>query len=681
MNSGGVYRSSDHGETWTLVTGGLPMQPRNPSTNVVAAVPSPGETEGTTLFAGISYRGLYRSTDYGEHWSQATSGLDDPNVTDLIAASASEGTRLYAGTMNLNSSIYSGVYRSTDNGTQWTALLRNTQVISVAVIQTSGATPGIAILAGTTNGLILRTTDEGTTWTEWNSGKPNTYVGDLCVYSDSVGSNKSMAFAAIGGDVFRSSDEGVNWSLADAGLRTTEVKCLVSQSAPDASGNVTLFAGTSNGVFVSTDSGSSWSAASQAMNPKALCLVTSGSHVSCGTYDGGVYASADDGAHWSPISDGLTNLVVRKLALTPVPGDPGFTYLFAATDDGVFQSVDSGKHWGRPATGLAGIRVFDFAMISSHAATDGVQVFAGTDNGVFLSTNFGKTWTTKNAGFAYLDVRTLAVDSSAGVGDSSYFYAGTDGAGMYVSTNNGTNWSKTGMGFSEDEDYLFSLLVVPGPTTTGEVYVVAGTGGGVCVSSDHGKTWTKTATLRPGYSGPVRYEHVLSLAAYGTTLFAGLMRASAGLPGGVFATTDMGVTWRNVSTGMAGYAVNALVIHNSYLYAGTSSNSVWKRPLSEMITPVNATGIELPCRFGLEQNYPNPFNPTTTIAYALPRSAMVRLCVYDILGREVAVLVNERRDAGFHEVKFDGSNLASGVYFYRLTAGDFVQSKRMLVLK
>jgi hypothetical protein len=89
----------------------------------------------------------------------------------------------------------------------------------------------------------------------------------------------------------------------------------------------------------------------------------------------------------------------------------------------------------------------------------------------------------------------------------------------------------------------------------------------------------------------------------------------------------------------------------------------------------------MPKSFALEQNYPNPFNPSTTIKYELPKSSVVRLSVYDIIGREVSVLVNERRDSGVHEIKFDGSNLASGVYFYRLQAGDFVQSKRLVLLK
>ncbi|MGO9482602.1 MAG: T9SS type A sorting domain-containing protein [Candidatus Kryptoniota bacterium] len=99
----------------------------------------------------------------------------------------------------------------------------------------------------------------------------------------------------------------------------------------------------------------------------------------------------------------------------------------------------------------------------------------------------------------------------------------------------------------------------------------------------------------------------------------------------------------------------------------------------------NVTGIieakSFPRSFSLEQNYPNPFNPSTTINYQLPMNSHVTLNVYDILGREVATLVNEKENAGSYSVKFDGSRLASGVYFYRLTAGSFISVKKLVVLK
>jgi hypothetical protein len=89
----------------------------------------------------------------------------------------------------------------------------------------------------------------------------------------------------------------------------------------------------------------------------------------------------------------------------------------------------------------------------------------------------------------------------------------------------------------------------------------------------------------------------------------------------------------------------------------------------------------MPTEFRLEQNYPNPVNPTTVVRYQLPVASRVKLVVYDLLGRQVAVLVNERRNAGVHEVRFDAAGLASGVYFYRLTAGSYMDTKKLLLIR
>jgi len=89
----------------------------------------------------------------------------------------------------------------------------------------------------------------------------------------------------------------------------------------------------------------------------------------------------------------------------------------------------------------------------------------------------------------------------------------------------------------------------------------------------------------------------------------------------------------------------------------------------------------VPKKYSLLQNYPNPFNPSTTIKYSIVIKGEVKLTIYDILGREVSVLVNEVKDPGYYEVNFNASNLASGVYFYRLVAGNFVSTRKMLLLK
>ena len=95
---------------------------------------------------------------------------------------------------------------------------------------------------------------------------------------------------------------------------------------------------------------------------------------------------------------------------------------------------------------------------------------------------------------------------------------------------------------------------------------------------------------------------------------------------------------------------------------------------------------DLPEKYVLHQNYPNPFNPTTTIRYEIPGQArndnmLVQLKIYDVLGREVSTLVNKEQTAGIYQVQYDASNLGSGVYFYQIRAGSFVESKKMILLK
>ncbi len=98
-------------------------------------------------------------------------------------------------------------------------------------------------------------------------------------------------------------------------------------------------------------------------------------------------------------------------------------------------------------------------------------------------------------------------------------------------------------------------------------------------------------------------------------------------------------------------------------------------------TGVSTDNAQTPLSYTLGQNYPNPFNPTTVIQYQLPASGQVSLKVYDELGREVAALVDTRENAGTYSVKFDGGNLASGVYFYRLSAGTYSETKKLLLIK
>jgi predicted GH43/DUF377 family glycosyl hydrolase len=169
---------------------------------------------------------------------------------------------------------------------------------------------------------------------------------------------------------------------------------------------------------------------------------------------------------------------------------------------------------------------------------------------------------------------------------------------------------------------------------------------------------------------------------------------------GMATSTDMGVTWTksadnpvlspSAGTWDATRAVVGSVLQRGdtldMWYAGGDATNLARIGhatsfVHTLAGAVDEGGGNVPAAFVLAQNYPNPFNPTTVIRYQLPVASEVKLVVFDILGRQVTELVNERKSAGTYEVKFDAGRLASGVYLYRLTAGSFVQTRKMLVIK
>jgi hypothetical protein len=172
------------------------------------------------------------------------------------------------------------------------------------------------------------------------------------------------------------------------------------------------------------------------------------------------------------------------------------------------------------------------------------------------------------------------------------------------------------------------------------------------------------------YSGDVR-----TFAASGMNLFAGTYG------NGVFLSTNNGTSWTAVNTGLANTLVYALAVSGTNLFAGIDSSGVWKRPLSEMITSVERLLTDLPTHFSLEQNYPNPFNPATTISFRLPSASFVSLKVFDVLGREVSILLVDELSAGTYTHQWNATGLASGVYVYRLQTDRFSETRKLVLLR
>jgi photosystem II stability/assembly factor-like uncharacterized protein len=373
---------------------------------------------------------------------------------------------------------------------------------------------------------------------------------------------------------------------------------------------------------------------------------------------GGVLLSTNGGESWTRASDGLPKFGVGPLAVMG-------TNLFAGAV-GVFLSADSGRSWNSASNGLA------YTSVSCLAASD-TNLFAGNDGyGVSLTTDKGASWAAVDSGLTHTGVMSLAVSGKN-------LFAGTWGGGVFLSSNSGATWTAASGGLPEK---LVTSLAVIGTD------LFAGTSEmGVFRSIDNGTSWT---AANIGLAN----TDAQTLFASGTNLFAWAISYSPPQFGGVYVSTDRGTSWNVANTGLPNSYVDVSSTVYAFavspasggagapnLFAGTYGGGIWRRPLSEMVTSVTHSSAELPTKFRLDQNFPNPFNPSTTIRFGLPAKVHVVLTVYNTLGQQIAQLVNGDMAAGYHEARFEGRGIASGVYFYRLHAGTYVETRELLLLK
>lgn len=167
--------------------------------------------------------------------------------------------------------------------------------------------------------------------------------------------------------------------------------------------------------------------------------------------------------------------------------------------------------------------------------------------------------------------------------------------------------------------------------------------------------------------------YIDALAVNGSYLFAGT-------GDGVFRSADNGANWTAANQGLANSDVQSLAFNGGYLFAGIKYGSVWRRFLSDLVAVENLS-TAVPAGFSLSQNYPNPFHSETTITFDLPSKEFVSLRVFDALGNEVSVLVHEQLPAGTYSERWNAEGLPDGVYFYRLEAGAFSETKKLILLR
>ncbi|MDZ7764190.1 MAG: T9SS type A sorting domain-containing protein [Melioribacteraceae bacterium] len=149
---------------------------------------------------------------------------------------------------------------------------------------------------------------------------------------------------------------------------------------------------------------------------------------------------------------------------------------------------------------------------------------------------------------------------------------------------------------------------------------------------------------------------------------------------GVYKSTNKGASWQKINSGLEELPIISLAVDNKGMAIATTNNAVHIVDSSQ-VTSVGGPKEKLLANFSLYQNYPNPFNPSTTIEYYLPKPIKVKIVIYNILGQQVKLLVDEFQNSGNHKVIFNTSNLSSGVYFYQFIAENYVETKKMILIR
>ena len=376
------------------------------------------------------------------------------------------------------------------------------------------------------------------------------------------------------------------------------------------------------------------------------------------TYTGGVLRSTDSGATWMKVDSGFFTGTIFPIAVNSmlVVGDS----LYAATSNGVFVTANDGGFWKQTSIGIDS----DLASRAVQALVrDGNNLYAGTGNGIFYSSNLGSSWIRRDSGLYNNGPTYNEILCMASMG--STIFASVNYSRIFFSQDSGKSWNYYPTYGGEYQ----CLLVKDSAVFAGWNRLI--------VSTDTTKSWTHVDKgLQDTTSSPSNL-YLESLYSIDNYIFAGTDLY------GVFESSNNGQSWTAINTGLdkpLPLTIWSMVAVGDYMIIGTGGG-VFRRPISEVETSVRPRQVSITKGFTLEQNYPNPFNPATIISFSLSSEFLVSLKVFDALGREVATLVNEKMSPGTYTRRWNAGNTSSGVYFYRLQAGTYSETKKLLLLK
>jgi photosystem II stability/assembly factor-like uncharacterized protein len=585
------------------------------------------------------------------------------------------------------------IAKTTDGGSTWAQVYDGGGTNQLWAIDFNYANfTGIACGAAST---VLRTTDAGDTWLPV-TGLPT----GITFYSVRFGSGSTAYLSGSSGYFFKSTDDGATWT--ELGYRFT------SSRIRDIS-----FADTLNGYVVGTgfvarssDGGFTWTQQSSPYSGDINEVVApSPEHAIAGCDAGNVVVTTDGGSNWNLIATGITGTNSDILAIDFVDDNFG---IVAAYNGTVAKSTNGGLNWSIIST-ITGYNPWDMDMVDSLYGW-----VAGTGQSISRTTDGGTTWQIQLAAGGLGTYGISFIDRDRGI-------AGGTGGNTFYTTDSGINWTAA---TTPPENSVWGIHFVSSPIL-GTLGMTACASGYVYTSTDGGANWIEQPRYTistfddiymtdaahawivgnsgvilkytepdnvpvelTSFSASVKQNDVLLNWSTATELnnkgFEILRNnqneydwKEIGFVPGRGTTTEISsysYIDENLSPGNYNYRIKQIDFDGSYKYYD----------LEETVE------INSPIDFKLEQNYPNPFNPVTIIRFSIPQKGFVTLKVFDVLGNEVRTLLNEEMESGSHQVEFEANShsglsgingLPSGIYFYKLQAGKYSETKKMILLK
>ncbi|MFH0735803.1 MAG: YCF48-related protein [bacterium] len=658
-------------------------------------------TPNTGYFVGVGGN-VYSTKDGGTTWLTAYLGA---NYLLSDIDKASNGTLLVCGGSG-------SIHKSTDDGVSW---IKKTSTVNTQLVDILYVNDNLTFAVGY-NGTIIKSNDDGETWITI----PISTTGDLqsiCFTDEFTG-----FICDFSGHIYKTTNGGNNW--VEKVSNTTEQLYNISFYNKNLG-----FAVGGKGTFLkTTDAGENWfgmpSPTGSAISAVYYIVFLSETHgwVSAGlsiyeTFDGGQtfterircsrsqntllffdenfgYTFGYGGTIYKFTGNGVTDGWVT--IQSPINVNfravdfPSFNIGYAAGDNAtIIKTSDAGLTWNTLTTGGASL------LYGIDFTNDTIGYACGYLGLIVKTTNGGTNWFTSFNGSTqgFMDIQFVDENIGLAVANEGLILRTTDA---------GASWNTIPSGTTA---YLKDISLF-----NNSVLYIAGEQGKILKSTDLGLTWTSLNSPwdayetvcftddTTGFAGG-SYGYIRKTTGAGDSLWS--ITASAGSSSWInsiyfvnsltgyaacgaviMKTTDGGTNWEIIKDGLSKIPFDLTFTDELTGFAVGSDGLILKTYMGG-ITPVEEeiyTSGNV-STFELAQNYPNPFNPTTIIKYSINDKSNVSIKVYDILGKEVANLMNEEKPAGTYQVQFNAGGLASGIYFYSIKAGNFTNCKKMILVK